>query len=193
MGPYPVAMPGALRADAERNRCALLRAALEVFAERGVDAPLDEIARRAGVGNATLYRRFPTRCSLVAAVFTDTLRDVNAALEKALAEPDGWTAFVDHVTYLGELQASNRGLADQLADCTGRDDELRRLRDRAREGTVRLIARAQESGALRSDFRYADLTLILKSNAGLLERTGESEPEAWRRHLGYVVDGLRGR
>ena len=80
--------PPALRADAERNRCQLMTAALAVFAERGLDAPLDEIARRAGVGNATLYRRFPTRCDLVAAVFAGTLREVIAAARQHLAYAD---------------------------------------------------------------------------------------------------------
>ena len=183
----------ALRADAERNRCALLRAAQDVFAERGIDAPLDEIAKRAGVGNATLYRRFPTRCSLLVAVFTETLQHVNAALEKALVRPDAWQAFVDHVTYLGELQAGNRALADLLAGCTSMDDGLLRLRERARDGTRRLIEHAQTEGGLRADFRYEDLAVILMANAGLLERTGESAPKEWRRHLGYVLDGLRGR
>jgi AcrR family transcriptional regulator len=181
----------ALRADAERNRCLLLSAAQDVFAERGIDAPLDEIAKRAGVGNATLYRRFPTRCELVAAVFTNVVRDVNAALERALASPDPWLAFVDHVTYLCELQAGNRALADLLANGTHCDTELNSLRAHARDGTINLIERAQTSGELRPDFRYDDLTLILMSNAGLLQRTGDSNPTAWRRHLGYVLDGLR--
>ncbi len=89
LAPWPRLPAGAtlpLRSDAERNRRALVRAARAVFGERGLDAPLDEIARRAEVGNATLYRRFPTRCALLAAVFADTLEDVVAATERAIAE-----------------------------------------------------------------------------------------------------------
>src|SRR5690349_13283257 len=94
-----------LRADAERNRRHLVEAARLVLAERGLEAPLDEIAKRAGVGNATLYRRFPSRGELIAAVFGDTLRDVVAATARALAEPDPWTAFAGHLEFLCGLQA----------------------------------------------------------------------------------------
>jgi AcrR family transcriptional regulator len=110
----PVSCPPALRADAERNRLAVVAAARAVFGERGLDAPLDEIARRAGVGNATLYRRFPSRHQLVAAVFAQTLRDVLATMERSLADPDPWKGFCDYVWYVCGLQAADRGLADLL-------------------------------------------------------------------------------
>src|SRR3954454_12419473 len=100
---YAVAMgaqQGELRRDAERNRRQLVETAKVVFAERGLEAPLDEIARRAKVGNATLYRRFPSRGLLVAAVFEDALREVVAATERALAVEDPWAAFAEHLTFL---------------------------------------------------------------------------------------------
>src|SRR3954470_18110866 len=103
-----------LRADAARNRNALLAAAAKVMSEHGLDAPLDEIAREAGVGNATLYRHFPTRCALVAEVFAATLRTVAAAGGEALTDPDPWHAFTTHIGFLCRLQATDRGLADLL-------------------------------------------------------------------------------
>src|SRR5215207_5413285 len=134
-----------LRADAERNRRLLVETAHAVFAERGLDAPLDEIARRAGVGNATLYRRFPARRDLIAAVFLDTLRQV--------------------------VDASKRALADLLTASIGGKGELAELRGVAFDNLNRLIDNAQDAGALRADFGHADVVLILMAGAGLVQRT----------------------
>jgi AcrR family transcriptional regulator len=182
-----------LRADAERNRCQLMTAALALFAERGLDAPLDEIARRAGVGNATLYRRFPARTDLVAAVFAGTLREIVAAARDHLAAADPWTGFAGHLTYLCELQAGNRALADLIVAPPCGPPELDRLRAEALDLLTALIGRAQAHGDLRPDFRPADVLLILKANAGLAERSRDDAPAAARRQLGYVLDGLRAR
>lgn len=179
-----------LRADAERNRRRLIETAWAVFAERGLDAPLDEIARRAGVGNATLYRRFPQRRDLVGTLFVETLREVVAAAEDALAEPDPWRAFVDHLLFLGELQAGNRALAELLSATMSEVDELDDLRDTAFDCLTALIDRAKAAGVLRDDVDHADIVLILMANAGLVERTAATAPTAWRRHLSYVLDGL---
>ncbi|MGH9090052.1 MAG: TetR/AcrR family transcriptional regulator [Acidimicrobiales bacterium] len=179
-----------LRSDAARNREALVAAARATFGQRGLDAPLDDIARTAGTGNATLYRHFPTRCDLVAAVFADTLREVVDACARAMANPDPWEAFRGHVTFLCELQANDRGLADLLTARVTGAPALERLRERAHQG-LRLIAeRAKASGALRPDFEPEDLALLLMANAGLIHRTAARAPIAWRRHLGYVLDGL---
>jgi AcrR family transcriptional regulator len=180
-----------LRADAERNRRQLIDAARAVFAERGLDAPLDEIARRASVGNATLYRRFPTRCQLVAAVFIDTLREVVDAAERALAHADAWAGFTEHLTFLCQSQASNRALADLLTATVSGVPELEQLKERAFDGLIQLIDRAKASGNLRDDFCHEDVVLILMANAGLIERTADAAPTAWQRHLSYVLDGLR--
>jgi AcrR family transcriptional regulator len=181
----------ALRSDAVRNRRLLVDAARAVFGERGLGAPLDEIARRAGVGNATLYRRFPTRCALVAAVFADTLGDVLAEAERALANPDPWSAFREHLTFLFQLQATDRALADLLTSRIHGAPDLEELRGRAHDGLVRLIDSAKAAGVLRDDFRHEDVVLLLMANAGLIERTSAAAPTAWQRHLGYVLDGLR--
>jgi AcrR family transcriptional regulator len=183
--------PGSLRADAERNRRQLVDAARAVFAARGLDAPLDDIARRARVGNATLYRRFPHRRDLVGAVFVEPLREVVAAARAALDEPDPWRAFAGHLTYLCELQARDRALAELLTARMSEVDELDDLRDIAFDYLTALIDRARAAGALRAEVDHADVVLILMANAGLVERTAARAPDAWRRHLGYVLDGLR--
>jgi AcrR family transcriptional regulator len=180
-----------MRADAARNRQRLVDSAHEVFSESGLDAPLDDIARRAGVGNATLYRHFPSRCSLIAAVFTETLVAVVAAADEALAESDPWAGFAGHVRFLCGLQAGDRALADLLTATITGAPELEALRTRALAAAVILIRRARKSGQLRAEFRHDDLVVLLMSNAGLVERTAATAPDAWRRQLDYLLDGLR--
>ncbi|WP_166388707.1 TetR/AcrR family transcriptional regulator [Catellatospora methionotrophica] len=183
--------PTALRADAERNRRRLVDAALAVFSERGLDAPLDDIARRAGLGNATLYRHFPVRRDLIAAVYAETLDEIVATAERATAQSDAWTAFRDHLVYLCGVQSRCRATSDLLTAAVAGVPGLDALHERAYQGLQVLIERAQVAGELRADFRHEDVVLILMSNAGLIERTAEAAPDAWRRLLAYTLDGLR--
>jgi AcrR family transcriptional regulator len=179
-----------LRADAERNRTALLTAAREVFGEHGLDASLDEIARRAGVGNATLYRRFPTRRDLIAEVFAGQMAEYVALAEFAMVAPDPWPAFVAYLTRLFEMQATDRGLSELLVNSRFDDDErLAGLRVAAQRGATDVIARAQHAGVLRPDFSRQDLSLLLRANAAVVHRV--DLPDAWRRHLDLLLDGLR--
>jgi AcrR family transcriptional regulator len=180
-----------LRADAARNRGALIEAARAVFGQRGLDAPLDDIARHANLGNATLYRHFPARCELVAAVFADTLTDVVAAAQRALRHTDPWAGFTEYVMFLCELQATDRGLADLLTTSISGARDLERLRTAAYRDFALLVDRAKTSGALRTDFEPGDLVLLLMANAGLIHRTAASAPRAWRRLVGLTLDGLR--
>ena len=185
-------MPTRLRADAERNRVALLAAAREVFGEQGLDASLDEIARRAGGGNATLYRRFPNRRELVAEVFAGRMTEYVQLAEAALREPDVWIAFVGYLTRLCEFQATDRGLSELLVTTTFDDDaRLTELRATAQRRTNEVIRRAQAEGGLRLDFTRKDLLLVLTANAGVLQRS--ADPDGWRRQLTLLIDGLADR
>jgi AcrR family transcriptional regulator len=182
-------MANRLRADAERNRTALLAAAREIFGEHGLDASLDEIARRAGVGNATLYRRFPTRRDLIAEVFAGQMTEY---VELALHEPDPWAAFVGYLTRLFELQATDRGLSELLISTSFDDDErLSALRVAAQRGASEVIVRAQQAGALRADFTRQDISILMRANAGVVQAS--LEPDAWKRQLVLLLDGLARR
>jgi AcrR family transcriptional regulator len=182
-------MAARLRADAERNRTALLAAAREVFGEQGLDASLDEIARRAHVGNATLYRRFPSRRELIAEVFAGRMNEYVELAERALAEPDPWAAFVGYLSRICEMQATDRGLSELLVTNTfDGDDRLTELRATAQRGATEVIRRAQASGSLRRDFTRQDLVLLLAANAGVVRRS--ADPQASRRHLVLVIEGL---
>jgi AcrR family transcriptional regulator len=187
----PAASSG-LRADAERNRAAVLAAAREVFSERGLDAPLDLIARRAGVGNATLYRRFASRRALLIAVFADRMADYADAAERALGDPDPWSGFAGYIRHVCLTQAEDRALADLVTTAgDSGNDELDELRARAYASFQRLIERAKDAGALRADFTAEDLVVLLMANGGLVERTGAHAPAATARLVSMLLDGLR--
>jgi AcrR family transcriptional regulator len=180
-----------LRADAARNRQAIVEAARSVFAEQGLDAPLDEIAKRAGTGNATLYRRFPQRADLVAAVFAERMAEHLAAVEAGLADGDPWRGFASYVQAVGLMQARDRGIADLVTMDVSSAPEIEALRARAYDGLVRLVARAHEAGVLRVDFTDQDVVLLLMANAGLVERAHGITAEASARLIALLLDGLR--
>ena len=159
-----------LRADAARNRAAIVEAAREVFAEQGLDAPLDEIAHRAGTGNATLYRRFPTREDLVSAVFAERMAEHLAAVEVGLADPDPWNGFASYMRTVAAMQSRDRGIADLVTMDISTAPDIERLRTEAFDGLVRLVDRARSAGVLRTDFTTEDVVLFLMANAGLVER-----------------------
>ena len=185
-----MAEPTALRADARRNRDAIVAAARKAFAEHGLQAPLDDIAKRAGVGSGTLYRHFPTRDDLVTAVFTERMAENAAAVETALQQPDPWKAFAGYVRQTCRAQAADKGLADLFA-IGHRDEALRALRARAYDGFVALIDAAKASGDLRKDFTPEDIALLLMANAGVIERAGTAATAASERFVAFALDGFR--
>jgi AcrR family transcriptional regulator len=180
-----------LRADAERNRRRIVAAAAAVFGEQGLDAPLEEVARRAGVGIATLYRRYPSREGLVVACFRHRLDEYAAALDEALAAPDAWTGFCGFVEGACEMQAADRATQDLLTTSfpTAREVEAQRAREYAR--FTELVRRAQREGGLRPDFVTEDFVLLLMANAGVVRATREAAPGAWRRFVALMLDGFR--
>lgn len=159
--------PRPLRADAQRNRELLLAAAREVFSERGADAPLDEVARRAGIGNATMYRHFPDRRELLIAVYADEVAALCAQGAELLGDqpPDdalfAWLrAFIDHV-------AAKRGLALAIpGDQGGQRSALFDRWHTAMHSTAsRLLARAQSAGTVSADLDASDLLVLVSGIA----------------------------
>jgi AcrR family transcriptional regulator len=180
----------ALRADAERNRERIVAAAREVFAERGLTAPLDEVARRAGVGVATLYRRFPTRGELISGVFEHKMTAYAESVEQALAEPDPWAGFCAHVERVCAMQAEDRGFTDVLTMTFPTHRRFEAARARAYDGFVALVDRAKAADVLRADFVPEDLILLLMANAGVVNATGDQAPQAWRRLVAYLLQAF---
>jgi AcrR family transcriptional regulator len=179
------------RSDARRNHELLVAAARAVFAERGIEASLEEIARRAGLGIGTLYRHFATREALIEAIAEGRLGELVALGEAAEAEPDAWRALVLVLEGMLELQAGDRALKDVLMRSSPGAGRLAGAREELRAVFERTLCRAQEQGALRTDFTLADLVLLLWSFAPLTDATAVIAPNAWRRHLHWLLDGLR--
>jgi AcrR family transcriptional regulator len=182
---------GRLRADALRNREAVVAAARQVFAEVGLDAPLEEIARRAGVGIGTLYRRFPTRLDLVDSILTSAVEAHVQVAERALAMADPWEGFVHFLTESGRLQAQDRGINDMMSMRLPRAARAESAKRRFFEAQAEIIARAQRAGQLRPDVTPEDLALLVWATTRIVEATHDVVPDAWRRHLGLMIDGFR--
>ncbi len=183
----------ALRVDAERNRQRLIAAARDMFAERGLDVPMEDIARRAGVGVATLYRRFPTRAGLIAGAFEAKMAAYADAGAQALAHPDPWAGFCAYIERVCAMQADDRGFADVLCMTFPMDRQFEAERDRAYASFLQLVRRAQATGGLRADFVPEDLALLLMANAGVVAGTAGAAPGAWRRFAAYMIQAFSAR
>ena len=184
--------PRRLRRDAQRNRDAILAAARQVFCDQGLEAPLEEIARRAEVGIATLYRRFPSRVELLDAVLADNLQAHIAAAEQALAMDDPWEGFAFYLEETSRLQATDRGLNDAMGMRFPRATGLEASMTRLFEVVAQVVDLAQHSGKLRADFTLEDLALVTWANTRILQASrAAGAPDAWRRHLGFLLDGFR--
>lgn len=180
-----------LRRDAERNRQRILTAAGELFAQRGLSASLDDIAHHAEVGVGTVYRRFPDKDVLVAALFEDRLEEATAVLERGLSDPDPWQGFAGALEEALSLQAHDRGLMDILLTGLHTSDTSEVYRARMQSLAERLLARAQADGHIRPDLQATDLPLIQILIGSLVDATRETDPEIWRRVLTLVLDGIR--
>ena len=182
-----------LRADAARNRDVIVAVARDVFAEHGLEAPLEAIAARAGVGIATLYRRFPSREKLVAAALMEKVTEYAEAARQALAASDPWDGFAGFVERICELQAGDRGLSDLLSMTLSADERVEELRRTANDLLITVIDRAKAAGALREDFVGEDLVLLLIATAAVMHVTRADAPEAWRRFAALALDSFSSR
>ena len=169
-----------LRADARRNLERVLDAAQEVFAASGPDASIDEIARLAGVGHGTVFRRFPTKDDLMFAVIERHVEELCRLARQALAADDPGQAFFDFVWRVAELNMSTPGLHRCVVHCGDKPGaaELEKLADR-------IVARAQRAGAVRRDVKAEDVRVLVRSSLT------NAPAGQWKRYLGVVLDGLR--
>ncbi|MDT0405817.1 MULTISPECIES: TetR/AcrR family transcriptional regulator [Streptomyces] len=180
------------RRDARRNRDLLVEAAHAVFGEQGLDAPLDVIARRAGVGNATLYRHFPTRAALVDAVFHDQLTDTMTAGERARSAPHAWTGLRDYLGAVFATLAADRGTNDLMTTRLPDVEVLRSVHAHNRRTVELLLDRARAEGDVRADVTTEDLLFALAAlGRAVPPLTAATTTDAWRRPLALFLDGLR--
>lgn len=185
-GPDPVR-----RRDARRNRELLVDAAREVFAAQGLDAPLDVIARRAGVGNATLYRHFPSRAALVDEVFRGSLTQTMDAGELARTAEDAWAGLLGYVESVFAGLAADRGTNDLMTTRLEGVESLDAVHAHNRETVEVLLRRGREQGTIRGDLTTEDLLVALAALGRAVPALTSTAPDAWRRPLALLLAGLR--
>ena len=182
--------PRPLRADAERNRRKLLDSARELLAAKGLSVGLDEIARHAGVGVGTAYRRFPSKEALVVELFEDRLGGVVALADEALAIDDPWEAFSHFFRGNAAIFAEDRALKEIILSGYEPGEGVAEMRAQLKPRVGKLIARAREAGALRADLATLDVPLVTMMIGLLADAARETRPDVWERALVLLLDGL---
>lgn len=178
--------PRRLRADAERNRRRLIEAASAMFSERGLDVGVGEIAERAGVGRGTLFRNFPSKEALTAAVVVERIRVMTEQAQALLDEPDAAAALSGLLDDLLERQQSDRALFEVLADEWMARPEIRAAHEQALGVLEELVTRAQSAGAIRPDVSGVDVLLMVKGVCETSQSFRGLDPAVSRRQLDLV-------
>jgi AcrR family transcriptional regulator len=185
---HPVISGGKpLRADARRNRERVLKAARAVFADQGIDAQIDDVAKRAKVGVGTVYRHFPTKEALVDAIVLERFEELAGYAQEALERADAWEAFCDLIWRSAERNAADRAFCEVVA-FSDQSDVVEETGLAA--ATSELMARAQSEGKMRADATLTDVELMM-CGAGSVMRAMVTVPDVWRRYLTLMLDGLR--
>uniref|UniRef100_UPI003D8C5020 TetR/AcrR family transcriptional regulator n=1 Tax=Gordonia sp. B7-2 TaxID=3420932 RepID=UPI003D8C5020 len=180
-----------LRADAERNRLRIIATARELFAERGLDVSLDDVAAAAGVGVGTVYRRFANRDELIVGVFVEHLKQVSAQVAGALEDPDPWAGVVNLMTWFGTITAGDRGLAAIIMRIDHTDPEIEKVKAGMNERIQLVFDRAQAAGVLRPDLASTDFFALFTMLSSVAEVTEPTVPGVWRRYLELILAGIR--
>ena len=186
-----MAVPAArTRSDAVRNRALVIAAAAEVFAAKGEAALVPEIAARAGVGKGTVYRCFPTKDHLVAAVAIERVRWFEREARAAAGDPDPWAAFSAFMTSVAEAHCRDRGMVFSMSQGLELPDLVAARAD-AHDALRELMDRAIAAGAMRADAEPEDLKVLLRGVASSLATAEERDPAVWRRFAQLVVNAFR--
>jgi AcrR family transcriptional regulator len=181
----------ALRKDAERNRQRVLDAARELFAEKGLEATLNDVAHHANVGVGTVYRRFATKEELLEAIFVDGMDQLTALAEIALQQEDSWQGFAWYVESMCEITATDRGLREiAFSKCYG-GDRVNACQERLVPALTKLVERAQGDGYLRPEVSSTDMPLFGLLSGTVSEFAGHVDADLWRRYVAILLDGMR--
>lgn len=182
-----------LRADARRNHAAILDAAAAVFAEQGLDAGVAEIAKRAGVGPATLFRHFPAKDDLIAAILEERGREVLAIAQDALElAADDPLAGLEHLLRRGtELHVRDRALLQSAVIDMVLLERVREVHEEVLETLGSLVDRCKAAGVVRADLAPQDLPMAMAAAAGSCAKFQDAAPGVEQRFLQLVLDGMR--
>ena len=187
-----VDIPGrGLRIDAQRNRQRVLAAARELFAEKGLEATLNDVAHHANVGVGTVYRRFATKEELLDAVFEDGIDQIAALAESALRHENSWDGFVWFVEQSCELTATDRGLREMVYSKAYGGHRVECSRLRLTPPVSKLVERARSDGYLRPDIEPTDMPILSLLAGTVREWAGHVDPELWRRYVAILIDGMK--
>lgn len=180
-----------LRRDAEENRQRLLAAAREVFAEQGLEATMDDVAERAGVGVGTAYRRFANKEELIDALFGERIGELAVIMERANAAADPWQGIVSYLEETVALSAGDKGLREVMLSSPHGHDFVDAARERLEPQVDALLARAHEAGVLRPGVESSDLVMIVLMLAQISDYGHDREDPPWHRFLALALDGIR--
>lgn len=185
---HPPARP--LRKDAARNRELLIAAARELFARRGLEVSLEDIAQHAGLGVGTAYRHFASRNEIASALLVQTLDAMIDSAEQTLTVEDPWQALIGFFEAAVEVQVGDRGLREVFLGVqdTG---QIEYVHDRMTVIVTELVRRAQRAGVLRKDAATTDIGVIITMMSAVTEITGAFAPDTWRRYLALCLEGLK--
>lgn len=184
----PVDRP--LRRDAELNRQRIVESARELFAAKGLEANLNEVARYTGVGVGTVYRRFPTKERLIEAIFADGLDRLTDVAESALCYEDSWQGFEWFVQQMCEVTATDRAMREIAFSKTYGGERVQEARDRLVPTLKRLVDRVQADGHLREGVSSTDMPIFGLLAGTVSEFAGGVEPRLWRRYVAMLLDGM---
>jgi AcrR family transcriptional regulator len=180
-----------LRADAERNRRRVMDAARELFAQRGLDVTLNDIAHHAGVGVGTVYRRFPDKAVLIEALFEERVEELVEIARAGLDDPDPMNGFVTAITRVLEVQEADRGMKELMLSVDSSRQRVGRIRELMAPIVAQLVARARASGELRSEIAPQDFPMIQIMLGAVIDVGRDAGPGLWRRYLELLVQGMR--
>ena len=180
-----------LRADAERNRRRIIDAARELFAARGLDVTLNDIARHAGVGVGTVYRRFPDKDLLIEALFEERVAELEAIALAGLAMDDPWEGIEATLTGVLELQEADRGFKELILSVDRSRDGIAPIRARMAPVVAELMTRAKTAGKLRADIVPQDFPLLQILLGAVIDVSRDASPGLWRRYLELILQGMR--
>ena len=178
------------RADAERNRRRLLDAAAELFGERGLDVGVAEIAQHAGVGRGTLFRNFPTKEDLVAAIVVDAMNEATSLGRELLDAPDAGEALFQFLDAAADRQQRSRALFEAVEETFLVNPEIRAAHADVIDVLGRLLARAQEAGVVRPDVAAFDVLMLLKGICETAAAFQQLDPQIAERQLDLVRAAL---
>jgi AcrR family transcriptional regulator len=183
--------PRALRRDAAENRERLLAAAAELFAARGLDVTLNDIAHHAGVGVATAYRRFANKAEVIDALFEERLQAIAELAGESLAETDSWHGLVTFLERSLRMQFGDRGLNQIMNTPELGDARVAQARDRIAPLIEALVDRAKEQGTVRPDLDQSDVVFLQLALSAIMDSSRTVAPELYRRYLALFLDGIR--